>query len=148
MYLTEAWLQGAFGATQVAALCPDATSLATTIELAEAETEAALLVGGYTSATPSSVYTAIEDVPKQIKLAAYGSWLALAFARKVKPLPEELKHMPGALDDIRSGALQIEGVAKSGAAVVGGSTSTDTTGKVSDGALPVVFNRKTMTGFV
>ena len=148
MYLTEAWLQGAFGAEQVAALCPDATSVTTTIELAEAATEAALLVGGYTGATPSSVYAAIDDVPKQIKLAAYGAWLELAFARKLKALPQELEHLPAQLDDIRSGALQIEGVVKTGAAVVGGSTTTATTGTVESGARPVVFNRKTLKGFV
>lgn len=146
MYLTQAYLESVFTADQVAALCPLSADVTTTIELAEAATEAALGVAGYTAAIPASTYSAIDDVPKQIKLAAVGAWLELAYGRNVKEIPEALKFYPGYLGKLESGSLQVEGVAKTGAAQVGGTTATDTAGEVADGARPAIFDRQTLRG--
>lgn len=149
MYLTEAFLQDAFGSDQVAALCPTADELSTTIELAEAEVESALEQGGYESTYPSSVYAAIDDVPKQIKLAAYGAWLELAFLRTRRELPPEARPYTHKIELIRKGELSIPGVSRSTIRAPGGATATESSTSVQEtsGARPAIFTRTTLAKF-
>lgn len=149
MYIDEAYLQKAFGTDEVAALCPSADELSITIELAEAEVESALLMGGYSSAVPASVYASTAAVPKVVKLATYGAWLELAHLRRRKELPETAKRYTSKIGDIRTGALEIPGVPKNVSRAVGGVTATESSSDVSesDGSRPPVFDRETMEGY-
>lgn len=109
MYLTEAYLQSALGTEEVAKWCPTAGELATTIELAEAEVEGALRVGGYTALVPPSVFTAIGDVPPAVKLAALRAWLILAHDRKGIPVEKEtLDGWRRPILDLREGLIEID----------------------------------------
>jgi hypothetical protein len=146
VYIDQAYLEGAFGAAQVAALCPTSTDLDTTIELAEGAVESALTMGGYSAAVPSSVYTATSDVPKTIKLAAYGTWLALAHGRHAKAVPEDLRPHVALLDDIREGRLEIPNVPKIVERAVGGVTRTETDSSITD-SKPQIFSRSGMEGY-
>jgi len=109
VYLTEAYLQSALGTDEVAKWCPTAGELATTIELAEAEVEGALRVGGYTALVPPSTFAAIGDVPAAVKLAAVRSWLILAHDRKGIPVEKDtLDGWRRPILDLREGLIEID----------------------------------------
>lgn len=149
MYLTKAYLEKAYGATQVAALCATDDEIDTTIELAESEVESALEMGGYSNAVPASVYAAIGDVPKIVKLAAYGAWLELAHLRNGIQLPNEAQAYVRKIEDIRSGKLELPGLSKDTERAVGGIavTESSTSIEVSDGSRPQIFSRSGMDGY-
>lgn len=146
MYIDEEYLEDAFGAEQVAALCTTAGELATTIELAHGLVEGALTSGGYGAAVPASVYTTTDDVPATIKLAAYGAWLALAHGRNGKTVPIDLKPTIASIDDIREGKLEIPGVAKDVERAVGGVVKDEADASIST-AKPQIFGRTSMEGY-
>jgi hypothetical protein len=149
VYLTEAFLQDAYGATNVAALCPTAGELAITITLAEAEVASALEQGGYSTAIPASVYASIDDVPDQIKLAAYGAWLELAHLRQREPLPNEARAYANRIEQLRKGELTVPGAPRETVRAPGGATATDASSisNESSGARPAIFDRSTLEGF-
>lgn len=157
MYLTEAYLQEAFGALEVAALCPasGATSaadvLARVIQQATAETETALQNGGYASAVPASIYTSLAaadgtaptstQCPAAISLLAFGAWIELAHGRRTIQIPEQYAAYVRKLDQVRSGRMELPGITKSVSRTVGGVSSTDTTSD-SCNSRPQIFGRK------
>jgi hypothetical protein len=109
VYLTEAYLQSAIGTSEVAEYCPTAGELATTIELAEAEVEAALRVGGYTALVPPSTFAVIGDVPPAVKLAAVRSWLILAHDRRGIPIEKDTRdEWRRPILDLREGLIEID----------------------------------------
>ena len=148
MYLTKAYLELAFGATNVATLCESDDEIDTTIELAEAEVEGALAMGGYTTAYPSSVYTAIEDVPKIVKLAAYGAWLELAHLRNRKELPATASIYTKKIAVLASGDLEIPGLPQNTRRAPGGVdfTQADPDVERGDGNNPRVFGTGSLSG--
>lgn len=144
-YITETYVNEAFGADEVAALCPSPAELARVIEMAEAETETALLNGGYPNAVPSSVYATLDDCPKAIRLLAYGAFIEAAHGRKRVPIPTDYLEYVRKLDLVRSGRMQLPGVDKGGTdkdvtRVPGGIASTETSPSV-EGSRPPVFDR-------
>lgn len=149
MYIDETYLQEALGTAKVAALCPTANELARVIEQAHAETQSALMIGGYAAAVPHTVYSAVSDCPSEIRLAAFGAWLELAYGRNDLQLPEAFRAYVRKLEEIKAGRLEIQSVAKTTSRAVGGVLFTDAseTTSVENGARPQVFNRKTMVGF-
>lgn len=141
MYIDEAYLQNAFGSAQVAALCPSAGELSTTIELAEAAIEGALTSAGYTTAVPSSVYTDTANVPKAIKLATYGAWLVHAHGRHGIEVPTDYRLFVTHFDRLQNGKLEIPGLPKNTTRAVDGIVTTSTDD------VPPVFSRTRMAGF-
>lgn len=149
MYIDETYLQEALGTAKVAALCPTANELARVIEQAHAETQSALMIGGYAAAVPHTVYAAVSDCPSEIRLAAFGAWCELAYGRNDLQLPEAFRAYVRKLEEIKAGRLEIQSVAKTTSRAVGGVLFTDSseTTSVLNGARPQVFNRKTMVGY-
>lgn len=150
MYLTAEYLQEAFGAEQVEALCPTAAELARVIQQATTETETALQNGGYSSAVPSSVYTQLADVdpeitaagdcPGSISLLAFGAWIELAHGRRTLVVPEQYAAYIRKLDQVRNGKMDLPGVSKDTARAVGGVSWTESDPNVT-GSHPQVFRR-------
>lgn len=148
MYLTQAYLEDAFGTEQVTALCETEGALATTIELAEAEAEveAALRVGGYTKLVPPSVFAAITDVPKAVKLAAYRSWLILAHDRKRIPIEKDtLDQWKQPILDLRDGSIEIDSLVDTTRAP--GGVSFTAPGTITDPGRDPVFSAEKMGDF-
>lgn len=149
MYIDETYLQEALGTAKVAALCPTANELARVIEQAHAETQSALMIGGYASAVPHTVYASVAAAPTEIRLAAFGAWLELAYGRNDLQLPEAYRAYVRKLEEIKAGKLEIQSVSKNTARAVGGVLFTESSESVSvdNGSRPQIFNRKTMQGF-
>jgi hypothetical protein len=149
VYIDETYLQEALGSAKVAALCPTPGELARVIEQAHAETQSALMIGGYSAAVPHTVYANVAACPSEIRLAAYGAWLELAYGRVDLALPDAFRAYVGKLEELKRGDLEIQGVSKTVSRAVGGVSFTDSseTANVSEGARPQVFNRKTLLGF-
>lgn len=151
MYLTQAYLEDAFGAEQVVALCPTSGSMSVTIQLAEAAVESALRVGGYTTIVPASVFTNIDDVPPVVKFAAYCQWLILAHDRKVIPIDRDTREKwDQPLLDLRSGAIEIDATVSTARAVGGVSftdTSSSSTSSSSEQTRAPVFSGENMGDF-
>lgn len=151
MYLTEAYLQEAFGDDEVAALCPTPAALARVIQQATAETETALQNGGYRSAVPSTVYTqlapidpalaAAGDCPASISLLAYGAWIEAAHGRKRVAIPDQFLEYVRKLDQVRSGKMELPGVSKDIGRAPGGVTASSSSALVTSGR-PPKFSRK------
>lgn len=150
MYLDQDSIDNRFGATLRAALCPAAADVTATIAQAEAEVESALRQGGYGAAVPSSTYSAIGNVPKQILEAAAGVWWRVAHGRQgislPVPTPEPAASLIGLVDRIRTGELAVEGVAVDTARAVGGVLFTDSTSTAST-ARPQIFTREAWEGW-
>jgi hypothetical protein len=146
VYINAEFLNAAYGTGQVTALCGTTEELTATIELAEAEVESALTMGGYSGAVPSSVYTAIGDVPKVVKLAAYGAWLELAHGRNSLEIPKEFQPYTRKIEDIRLGRLEIPGVPKVVGRAVGGVLTTETDDSI-EGGKPQIFSRDALEGY-
>lgn len=148
MYLSEAYLNDAYGTDQVAAMCPTAGALSTTIQLAEAAVESALRIGGYTTLVPPSVFTDVDDVPAVVKLAAYRQWLILAHDRRGIPIEADtLKTWQDALGDLREGRIEIDAIVNTTRGV-GGNSFTDTTSTTSSGQTRApVFSGENMGDF-
>ena len=161
MYLDQPYLEGMLGAAKVAALCPGgATQIARTIDAAEAETETALLNGGYPNAVPASVYASLPEAgvdpvagqcPKAISLLAYGAWLELVHGGQGIELPPQFAAYVKKLDLVRTGKMELPGLAKKGVdkdttrapggvSFTDSSASTDGTGE----GRPPVFDRTSM----
>jgi hypothetical protein len=145
-YIDEIYLREAFSEEEVAGLCPTPRELARVIEMAEAETETALLGGGYGNAVPSSVYATVDACPKAIRLLAFGAWIEAAHGRKRVPVPDQYLEYVRKLDLVRTGRMELPGVEKGGVAKntargPGGILSTDTTES------PPVFDRESMRGW-
>jgi hypothetical protein len=147
VYIDQPYLNEMLGAEKVTALVGTAT-LATMIEAAEGETETALQNGGYAAAVPSSVYASVSACPKVIRLAALGAWLELAYGRNELDIPEGYRAHIKKLDDIRSGKIEIPGVAKTVRRAPGGVdfTESSTSVTVENGSRPSIFNRRSMQG--
>lgn len=144
-YIDETYVNEAFGADEVAVLCPTPAELARVIEMAEAETETALLNGGYPNAVPSSVYGSVAACPKAIRLLAYGAWIEAAHGRKRVEIPAGYLEYVRKLDLVRTGRMELPGVQKGGTdkdvgRVPGGILSTETSPDV-EGSRPPVFDR-------
>lgn len=142
-YIDAKYLNEAFGAAEVNALCPTPNELARVIEMAEAETETALLNGGYGSAVPSSVFATVDDCPKAIRLLAFGAWVEAAHGRKRVEIPAQYLEYVRKLDQVRTGRMELPGVDKGGVEKnvgrgPGGVMSTPTTGPEGR---PAVFDR-------
>lgn len=148
-YIDETYLQEALGTDKVARLCPTPNELARVIEQAHAETQSALMIGGYSAAVPHTVYAAVSDCPSEIRLAAYGAWLELAYGRNDLQLPDAFRAYVQKLEEIKGGKLEIQGVDKVTSRAVGGVAFTEgsTTVSVDDGSRPQVFNRRTLQGY-
>lgn len=145
MYLTEQYLNDAYGAEQVAAMCPTAGALSTTIELAEGSVESALRIGGYSTLVPSSVFSTIASVPAPIKLAAYRQWLILVHERHGISVEEEtMKMWVQPIDDLRLGAIEIDAPVDTVRAV-GGNSFTE--GGTSSSTRDPVFAGERMGDF-
>lgn len=149
MYIDETYLQEALGATKVAKLCPTANELARVIEQAHAETQSALMIGGYSAAVPHTVYATVAACPTEIRLAAFGAWLELAYGRNDVQIPEAHQAYVRKLEEIKAGKLEIQSVSKTVSRAVGGIVATEWSDSVTieSGSRPQVFNRKTMAGF-
>lgn len=149
MYIDEEYLQEALGTTKVAALCPTANELARVIEQAHAETQSALMIGGYSAAVPHTVYVDVDSCPSEIRLAAFGAWLELAYGRNDLQFPEAYRAYVRKLEEIKAGRLEIASVSKNVARAVGGVSFTERSEDVTvdNGSRPQVFNRKTLQGY-
>jgi hypothetical protein len=149
VYIDETYLQEALGTAKLAALCPSANELARVIEQAHAETQSALMIGGYASAVPHTVYASVAAAPSEIRLAAYGAFLELAYGRNDLALPEAFRAYVRKLEEIKAGKLEIQSVSKVTSRAVGGVSFTESSDDVTieSGSRPQVFNRKTMLGF-
>lgn len=149
-YIDETYLQEALGTDKVARLCPSSDELDRVIEQAHAETQSALMIGGYSAAVPHTVYATVADCPSEIRLACYGAWLELAYGRNDLQLPDAFRAYVNKIEEIKAGRLEIRSVSKTTSRAVGGvsfTDSTDTTAAVENGSRPQVFNRKTLMGF-
>ena len=149
-YLTSDMLDDTLGAAKVASLAPSSDAIDALLDLATAEVESALSIGGYTGGIPSTVYaiTAL-DCPKIIRLATFGAWLELAYGRNDLEIPESFRAYVQKIEDIRSGKIEIPTLARSVARAVGGVAFSESSPDVAieDGARPQVFNRLTMRGY-
>lgn len=146
-YLTSTYLDEALGSDKVTALTPTSAERDRLIAQAEAECESALLMGGYSIATPPSAYDAsASDCPEVVKLAAFGAWLELAYGRNDLELPEVFGAYVRKIDDIRAGKIEINGVTKATARAVGGVLFSDSTSGLST-SRPARFGRGNMGGF-
>lgn len=157
MYIDRDYLERAYGARPIVALVrkgledPDdatavTTAIETLIELAEAEVESALQIGGYDDAVPATRYGSVAAVPKVIKLACYGSWLELAHGRNGLELPQAFQAYTRKIEDIRTGKIEIPGVARNTVRAPGGMTSTDVSVDSPTG-VPSMFSRDRMAGY-
>lgn len=149
-YLTSTHLDDVLGSAKVAALAPSAGAISALIDLATAEVESALSIGGYTGAIPATVYASDgANAPKIIRLATFGAWLELAYGRNDLEIPESYRAYIQKIEDIRSGKIEIPTVARATARAVGGVAFTESSTDVSidDGSRPGVFNRRTMQGY-
>lgn len=154
MYLTDTLLEELYGADAVAARCPTPESLARSIDMAEAEVETALVNGGYPSAVPSTVYTALPaagvapasgECPKAITLLAFGAWLELVHGINGIELPAQFAAYVQKLDLLRNGKIELPGVTKGGVEkdttrAVGGVQFTNSDDDGDEGR-PAVFTR-------
>lgn len=149
MYIDETYLQEALGSTKVAALCPTSNELDRVIEQAHAETQSALMIGGYSAAVPHTVYASVSACPSEIRLAAFGAWLELAYGRNDLQLPEAYRAYVRKLEEIKAGRLEIQSVSKTVSRAVGGVSFTERSEDVTvdSGSRPQVFNRKTLQGY-
>lgn len=149
MYIDETYLQEALGTDKVARLCPTPGELDRVIEQATAETQSALMIGGYASAVPNTVYSTLADVPTEIRLAAFGAFLELAYGRNDLQLPDAFRAYVMKLEEIKAGKLEIASVSKTVARAVGGVLFTEDSADVTvdNGSRPQVFNRRTLQGF-
>lgn len=149
-YLTQAYLEASLGTTKVAKLCPGTTGpdLATLIAQATAEVRSALSIGGYTGAIPETVYASNSaNCPDEIRLAALGSFLELAYGANDLELPEAYRAYVLKVEELKAGKLEIANVTRNVARAVGGVSFTDSTSTVANGGRPAMFRREDMEDF-
>lgn len=143
-YITDTILSLTIGASKLDDLTDagDASVLAQLIDLASADVESALQVGGYASAVPASVYDAsASDCPNVIKLAAIGAFMQLAYGRNDLEIPEAFRTYLGKLASLRNGEIEIPGLSVNTSRAVGGIVSSDTTSSSPD-AKPPIFTKR------
>lgn len=143
-YLSETILSRTIGASKLDDLTDagDADVLAQLIELATADVESALQVGGYASCVPSTVYASdASDCPSVIKLATIGAFMQLAYGRNDLEIPEAFRTYLGKLAALRNGEIEIAGASVDTSRAVGGIVSSDTTSTSVD-AKPPVFTKR------
>jgi hypothetical protein len=158
VYLTQAYLNEMLGTEKVSALVGvTGQSLARTIDAAEAEVETVLLNAGYGNAVPSSTYTALPaagaqpatgECPRSISLLAYGAWLELVHGGQGIELPAQFAAYVKKLDLVRTGKMELPGLAKKGVDKdtgrgVGGVMTTDPDPDSETGR-PAIFTRESM----
>ena len=147
-YITETILGHLFDADQVSALVPTG-SQAQVIAIAEARAAAAIKAAGYDVAVPPSVYAAdASDCPAMITAVAFEEWLRLAYGRKGKMVPTDLKQDKWLVDQLRLGEIELD-LDVNTSRGVGGVTTVETSEDVTDadGSTNPVFDRKSMVGF-
>lgn len=145
-YIDSAYLNDTIGAAKVAKLCPTAPELTAVIEQATSETRSALMQGGYSAAVPETVFATVGACPGEIKLAAFGAFLELAYGRRDLELPAAYRAYVNKIEELKRGTLEIQGVPKTTSRAVGGVAFTPSD-ETSDRGRPQVFNRKTMRGY-
>lgn len=154
-YLTATVLNEAIGTTKVTALTGgNVNQLTRLIALATAEVRSALSLGGYTGAIPETVYAAdASTCPDEIKLAAMGSFVELAYGANDLDIPEGYRAYIAKVDELKKGLLELQGVTRNAARAVGGigftvsSGAADDSSAVNSGSRPAVFARKGMVTF-
>ena len=147
-YIDSTYLNDALGSAKVTALCPTSGELDAVIEQATSEVRSALTMGGYSAAVPETVFATVGACPGEIKLAAFGAFLELAYGRKDLALPEAYRAYVAKIEQIKLGNLEIATIAKTTSRAVGGVSFTSNE-EVSENTRgrPQIFNRKTMAGF-
>lgn len=146
-YLTQTIVEQHYDADIVAALTGGSpATMARLISEAESRVQEALLVGGYSSAVPSTVYASdASDCPPQIVELAVRVWAKIAHARRFLTIPQDqVEEIESALARIRDGRAQIHGVTRNVERAPGGVSSTPVTGNES---APKVFTRTRMRGW-
>jgi hypothetical protein len=142
-FIDSTYLGAAYGSAQRDALCPSGTELAQVIAQAEANVEAALVVGGYTRRRSSST---VDLTPEVVKNACFGQWLRLAHGRNGLDLPSAYWESVNLLAMIRDGSLEIDGETKNATRAVGGVSFTNSS-DTSDSGRPQIFSRSKMIGY-
>jgi hypothetical protein len=150
-YITQSILEAEHGSDKVSALVGGSSAtLQRLIEDASARVRSALVIGGYSAATPESVYAAdASDCPREIVSLAARVWKALAYARQDLSIPEDqLRAIDVELADIREGRVEISGVSRVTGRAPGGLLVSDADiTSSSERARPQVFSRARMSGW-
>jgi hypothetical protein len=146
-YIDAPYLEQALGAAKVAALCPTTDELSAVIEQATAETRSALSIGGYYSAVPETAFATVSACPGEIKLAAFGAFLELAYGRRDLELPDSYRAYVQKIEQLKKGMLEMVGVERNVSRAPGGVSFTSNAQDVTQGGRPQVFNRKTYLGY-
>lgn len=146
-YIDEAYLSAALGSTKVQALCPTTDELNAVIEQATAEVRSALSIGGYASAVPETVFATVGACPGEIKLAAFGAFVELAYGRNDLEVPASYRAYVQKIEQLKKGMLEMQGVTRNVARAPGGVSFTSASQDVCQGGRPQVFNRKTYLGY-
>lgn len=145
-YIDQSFLDDAFGAANVTALCPTAGELAAVISLAESEVESALWNAGYQTDSRAADLTPA-TTPDIVQLATFGAWLEIAHLRNRKELPEAAERYTNKLVAIEAGNVEIADFTKNVVRAVGGVAKADVTSSSSDGGRPAIFTAKKMDGW-
>lgn len=144
-YIDATFLDEAFGAANVTALCPTAAERDRVIALADGEVYTALYNAGYqTAAAPGDVTPATTDA--DVQRLSFGIWLNIAHLRNRKELPPEARVYTDLLASVRDGSYELPGLTKTTSRAVGGVSTTNVSPTSANGR-PPIFDRKHMTGY-
>lgn len=150
-YLTQTMLESELGADLVSTLTGgSAQALAACIADATARVRSALVVGGYTGAVPETVYAVdASDCPRAIVDLTIRQWRRVAHMRRGIPISkDELDDITEQMRLVRTGEVEIDGVARSTSRAPGGVASTEASlVSTSADARPPIFSRSRMVGF-